>query len=442
MARTSRIQRLYVAMNGEHVGYWDSVPNRPQEFTYAASWTTSEAARPISLSLPITSPEARYSGPVVERFFENLLPDSREIRQRIGRHVGAASDRAFDLLAKIGRDCAGALQITTANQTPEATHQIRATPISDRAIEDLLLKTTGSKAFGRLDEDDDFRVSIAGAQEKTALLKLKNNWMRPHGATPSTHILKLPIGQLPQGMDLSTSVENEWLCAEIFKTYGFPTASCEMAVFGEQKVLVVERFDRRLSKDKKWIMRLPQEDLAQATGTDRERKYEADGGPGIEAIMSILLGAVDPGHDRLDFFRTQIAFWMLCAIDGHAKNFSLFLEAGGQYRLTPRYDVLSAFPILGKKSGQLARQRIKMAMAVQSSNPRHYRWDEIHRRHFLGTAKRCGVAAQVDALLDDLIGKTPAVIATVNARLPRGFPGSVSEPILKGLEASARVLAG
>jgi serine/threonine-protein kinase HipA len=189
-------------------------------------------------------------------------------------------------------------------------------------------------------------------------------------------------------------------------------------------------------------MRLPQEDLAQATGTDRERKYEADGGPGIEAIMSILLGAVDPGHDRLDFFRTQIAFWMLCAIDGHAKNFSLFLEAGGQYRLTPRYDVLSAFPILGKKSGQLADQRIKMAMAVQSSNRRHYRWDEIHRRHFLGTAKRCGIAAQVDALLDDLIGKTSAVIATVNARLPRGFPGSVSEPILKGLEASARVLAG
>jgi hypothetical protein len=72
-------------------------------------------------------------------------------------------------------------------------------------------------------------------------------------------------------------------------------------------------------------------------------------------------------------------------------------EAAGHYRLTPRYDVLSAFPILGKKSGELARQRIKMAMAV---------------------------------------------IATVNARLPRGFPGSVSEPILTGLEASARVLAG
>jgi serine/threonine-protein kinase HipA len=83
-----------------------------------------------------------------------------------------------------------------------------------------------------------------------------------------------------------------------------------------------------------------------------------------------------------------------------------------------------------------------MAMAVQSGGRRHYRWDEIHRRHFEGTAKRCGIAAKVDMLIDDLIHRTPAVIATVNASLPRGFPGSVSEPILEGLAMSAGVLAG
>jgi serine/threonine-protein kinase HipA len=441
MARPSKKQRLFVSMNGEHVGYWDSTPNRPQEFIYAASWTASKAARPISLSLPISAPEARYSGRVVERFFENLLPDSREIRLRIGRHVGASSDRAFDLLAKIGRDCVGALQITTEAPSYEATRQISATPITGSAIEELLLKTAGSKILGRPEDDEDFRISLAGAQEKTALLRLGNRWMRPHGATPSTHILKLPIGQLPQGIDLGTSVENEWLCAEIFKAYGFATAHCEMAVFGKRKALVVERFDRRLSKDKKWIIRLPQEDLAQATGTDREHKYEADGGPGIERIMGILLGAAEPEKDRLDFFRTQIAFWMLCAIDGHAKNFSIFLEPGGQYRLTPRYDVLSAFPALGKKSGQLARQKIKMAMAVQSGGRKHYRWNEISRRHFAGTARRCGIAARVDALFEDLVSRTPAVISAVNAGLPKGFPGSVSEPIFKGLETSAGVLA-
>ncbi len=441
MGRLSKKQRLYVAMNGEHVGYWDATPNKPQEFTYAASWTASKEARPISLSLPISAPEARYSGTVVERFFENLLPDSKAIRLRIRQHVGAASDGAFDLLAKIGRDCAGALQITTEAPSVKTTRQINATPITDSAIEGLLLKTAGATILGRPEEDEDFRISLAGAQEKTALLRLENSWMRPHGATPSTHILKLPIGQLPQGIDLGTSVENEWLCAEILKAYGFTTAHCEMAVFGRQKALIVQRFDRRLSRNKKWIMRLPQEDLAQATGTDREHKYEAEGGPGIERIMGILLGAAEPERDRLDFFRTQIAFWMLCAIDGHAKNFSIFLEAGGQYRLTPRYDLLSAFPVLGKKSGQPALQKIKMAMAVQSDGRRHYRWNEIRRRHFLGTAKRCGIAAQVDALFEDLIGRTPTVIATISAALPKGFPGSVSEPIFEGLETSAGILA-
>jgi serine/threonine-protein kinase HipA len=442
VARLSKKQRLHVSMNGEHVGYWDATPNKPQEFTYAASWTASKEARPISLSLPISAPEARYSGPVVERFFENLLPDSRAIRLRIRQHVGAASEGAFDLLAKIGRDCAGALQITTEAPAVKATRQINATPITDKAIEELLVKTAGATILGRPEEEDeDFRISLAGAQEKTALLRLENRWMRPHGATPSTHILKLPIGQLPQGIDLGTSVENEWLCAEIVKAYGFATANCEMAVFGRQKALIVERFDRRLSRNKKWIMRLPQEDLAQATGTDREHKYQADGGPGIEQIMGILLGAAEPERDRLDFFRSQIAFWMLCAIDGHAKNFSIFLEAGGQYRLTPRYDVLSAFPVLGKKPGQLAHQKIKMAMAVQSDARRHYRWSEICRRHFEGTAKRCGIGAQVDALFEDLIARTPTVIATVGAGLPKGFPSSVSEPIFKGLETSAGVLA-
>jgi serine/threonine-protein kinase HipA len=442
MARLAKKQRLYVSMNGEHVGYWDSSSNRPQEFTYAASWTASKGARPISLSLPISAPEARYSGPVVERFFENLLPDSKAIRLRVRQHVGATSDRAFDLLAKIGRDCVGALQITTEATSNEATRQIDATPITDAAIEELLLKTSGSTILGRPEEDEDFRISLAGAQEKTALLRLGNRWMRPHGATPSTHILKLPIGQLPQGIDLGTSIENEWLCAEIFKAYGFATAPCEIAVFGKQKALVIERFDRRPSRDGKWIMRLPQEDLAQATGTDREHKYEADGGPGIEQIMGLLLGAAEPERDRLDFFRTQIAFWMLCAIDGHAKNFSVFLDEGGQYRLTPRYDVLSAFPVLGKKSGQLAHQKIKMAMAVQDAGKKHYRWNEIHRRQFEGTAKRSGIAAQVDALFEDLIGRTSTVIATVSAALPKDFPGSVSEPVFEGLESSARILAG
>src|SRR6185295_4475234 len=150
------------------------------------------------------------------------------------------------------------------------------------------------------------------------------------------------IGGNPQGIDLSTSVENEWLCAQIARAFGIPVAECRMETFGDQSALVVERFDRRLSVDGKWFMRLPQEDFCQATATSSALKYESDGGPGIGKIMEMLLGSERAAEDRRDFMRTQLVFWLLAGIDGHAKNFSIFLLPGGAYRLTPRYDIMSA----------------------------------------------------------------------------------------------------
>lgn len=89
-----------------------------------------------------------------------------------------------------------------------------------------------------------------------------------------------------------------------------------METFGEQKVLVVERFDRLLAKDRAWYIRLPQEDFCQATATAPALKYESDGGPGIEKIMEMLLGSQNAEGDRRDFMRTQLVFWLLAAIDG------------------------------------------------------------------------------------------------------------------------------
>lgn len=90
-----------------------------------------------------------------------------------------------------------------------------------------------------------FRISIAGVQERTALLRVGDRWHRPLGATPTTHILKLPMGAAGLPFDVSDPVENEWLCAAILRELGIPVARTEIAGFGEQKVLVVERFDRR-----------------------------------------------------------------------------------------------------------------------------------------------------------------------------------------------------
>ena len=317
--------------------------------------------------------------------------------------------------------------------------KIAATPLTAKAVESLLADTV-SPPIGRADESEDFRISLAGAQEKTALLREGRQWMRPQGSTPSTHILKLPIGTGGGGIDLSTSVENEWLCAQLLRAFGVPVAGCWMERFGAQKVLVVERFDRRRSSDGAWIVRLPQEDFCQATGVPGERKYEADGGPGIRRIMQVLLGSSQAHEDRLDFFRTQILFWMLCAIDGHAKNFSLRLEAGGGYRLTPRYDVLSAHPVLGAARGRLSPKKVKLAMAMEGAS-RHYLWYEILPRHLEETARRCGIADAYAPMRAQLVESTAAVIDQVAASLPPNFPESIAAPVFDGLRRAQKALA-
>ena len=375
----------------------------------------------------------------VEAFFDNLLPDNRLIRERIQRRFHAASIGAFDLLHEIGRDCVGALQLLPEDQPPTNVRRITGERLSAEGISGLLTRSLGS-TFPREEVlDDAFRISLAGAQEKTALLFRKGVWHRPTGTTPTTHILKLPLGTNPQGIDLLTSVENEWLCSEIARAYGIEVAKCWIETFGEHKTLVIERFDRRLAADGTWYLRLPQEDMCQATGTSPGLKYESDGGPGFATIMELLLGSERSADDRRDFMRTQLVFWMLAAIDGHAKNFSVFMLPAGAFMLTPRYDILSAYPVLGHGRGKLSPEKIRMAMAVQGKN-RHYRWKEICARHWLETAKRCGFA-EMKAVVQDAIAKTPEVVNRLRGILPAGFPAQIADSILDGISARAEQLA-
>ena len=214
---------------------------------------------------------------------------------------------------------------------------INGTPISEKGIADLLKNTVSTPSLGRIDDSDDFRISLTGAQEKTALLRSEGKWMRPHGATPTTHILKLPLGKAVQGIDLQTSVENEWLCSQILSAYGVPAAHCWMDKFGDQKVLVVERFDRRMARGQRWIVCCRRRISVRPPGTDRNQKYEADGGPGIEKIMDVLfrLRTARAGQVGFSFV---LKSYSGCSVPSteHAKNFSIFLHAGGQYQLTPR----------------------------------------------------------------------------------------------------------
>lgn len=426
---------LNVALNGIEVGKLTLENSGAMAFQYYPAWLNQPGARAISLSLPL-SPKI-YRGALVFNFFDNLLPDSEAIRSRMQARFRVPTSHPFDLLASVGRDCIGAIQLYPQNSDVPDVRTVTAEPLATSEIEQLLGDYQNSPLG--MARGNEFRISLAGAQEKTALLWHQDSWQLPTDSTPTSHIFKLPIGFLDHSnIDLRESGENEWLCLQLLKAFGLPTANAELGQFGHQKVLIVERFDRRWSKDATWLMRLPQEDFCQALGVAPAIKYESDGGPGVQDGMKLLLGSQEANKDRETFFKAQIVFWLLAAIDGHAKNFSLFIEPHSAYRMTPLYDVISAYPLM--KKGSLAPQKAKMAMSVKGRS-RHYHWDRIEPRHFVSTAQQVGFSSErARELLGEVAEQVPAVIGKVETLLPSDFPLHIAESILEGVQRQAEKL--
>jgi serine/threonine-protein kinase HipA len=431
MPRRRAYPPLRVYQNNLLVGQLRKELSGAIAFQYDPDWLARKAAFPISLSLPVR--EDAYRGAPVTAVFENLLPDSELLRRKVADRVGAASSDAYGLLAAIGADCVGALQFVAGDDEVADAGGISGEPVDDEAVE-RILKNLARAPLG-LDRDDEFRISLAGAQEKTALLFLNGQWLKPHGATPTTHILKPQIGEV-HGIDLANSVENEFYCLRLLAAFCLPVAKVDMQIFGATKALVVERFDRRWTRDDR-LLRLPQEDCCQALSVPPSRKYESDGGPGMRDVMELLGGADDPAHDRDVFFKAQILFWLIGATDGHAKNFSIYLLPGGGYRLTPLYDVISAQPSLD--SGQIRRNQMKLAMSVGTS--RHYRMDEIHGRHFVETGARAGMPKRLMAeAIEAIADMAQKALAAVESELPGDFPPAIHEAVGAGVRARLRSL--
>ena len=434
-------------MNGQPVAVWATLRTGTPVLRYHEAWARAEEGRALSLSLPFTA-GLEHRGDAVANYFDNLLPDSTEIRQRLRRRFHARSDDVFDLLAAIGRDCVGAVQLLPAGLDPEGWNRVDADALKDADVDRILASVTAEAPLGQR-EDDELRISIAGAQEKTALLRMAGRWYRPRGATPTTHILKLPLGLVGnRRADMTESVENEWLCGQLMNELGIATAAAEIATFGESKALVVTRFDRRWQgvptgaeqkprfkpPEGAWIARLPQEDFCQALGIAPDRKYESDGGPSLRDCVGVLANSEQAAQDRATFALAQLAFWLLAATDGHAKNFSIQHRRGGRFNLAPLYDVLSAWPIIGRGPNQLPYQRARLAMAIRGQNA-HYRLVEIDVRHWKRLADSCG--AGVWERMTEMVEHVGDALQGVERRVPSGFPGQLWSRVAEGMRRHA-----
>lgn len=441
MGRRSHSRSLSIWTNGVRVGRWTIPARGEMELQYDSGWTGADIGRPLSLSLPFNLQNLPVKGQKVANYFDNLLPDSDTIRRRVAERFRTGSTDPFDLLKAIGRDCVGAVQILDEDEVPADFDRIEGVPLSEDDIERHLIETVSPQAFAAgQDPDADFRISLAGAQEKTAFLWWGGQWLVPRGATPTSHIFKLPLGLMGgRRADFNTSVDNEWLCLRLLKAYGLPVADARIATFGRQRVLVVERFDRRVAPNGQWLMRLPQEDFCQVQGCSPLRKYENEGGPGLKVLFGTLRQSVNAEADMKTLMAAQVLFWLLRAPDGHAKNFSIQLLPRGRFQLTPLYDVMSVYPVLGDGPNQWSQYEIKLAMALLGKN-RHYDMHGIQRSLFNGTAQKVGYAATAEPIIEELLALTPAAIAEVQAEMPPDFSPRVGDAILGGLEQAARTL--
>ena len=430
MGRKRQRRGLEVYVGSSKVGSYSREPSGATSFRYDPDWLSSEKAFPISLSMPLS--DRVWSGEGATSYFDGLLPDDRTVREKIATREQADSAGIFDLLAVIGRDCVGALRFVPEGLDPGDPMKMEYRPVTDNEIA-ARIASLGTTPLGVHADDDDFRISIAGVQEKTAFLRIDDQWQLPLGPTPTSHIFKPAMKEGPAGADFSDTPWNEWLCLLLCRALGLESANAEVLTFDDKPVMAIERFDRVWQEGV--LYRLPQEDICQALGVPPARKYQSDGGPGIVDVLEFLNGAIAPYEDRMAFMKAQIVFWLLAAIDGHAKNFSIFLSPGG-YRLTPLYDVMSAAPW-----PEFPDQKIKLAMALGNKN--YYRLKQIQLRHFYQTGQKAGLREQdMDSIFSDLVAQMDTAIAeAATLAADAGMPESTSEPILAAVSKRAGMIA-
>jgi serine/threonine-protein kinase HipA len=262
-----------------------------------------------------------------------LLPEGL-VREQIAAQLKLSASDSYSLLAALGRDCAGAIQVVEARRMSEPP----SVRWLDREQVDALIAELPSRPLGLRGADERVRVSLAGVQRKAVLVRGDAvRYGEPLNGHPTTHILK---PELLDG-DLDGIAVNEYFCMRLAMRCGLSAAVVELEPFADRPCLVVERFDRDLAVEP--VARLHQEDLCQALGITPDFKYQHRdrAQPSYEGLARLLnVHAVRPGRDRLAVADHTVFHVLVGNDDAHAKNMSLLHVEGG-VRLAPLYDVVS-----------------------------------------------------------------------------------------------------
>lgn len=371
--------RLTAYLDGTRVGWFTQ--NNRSELVLEFDPTWQRDAGRIELSLSLPKSRRRHGGSAPGNFLWNLLPDNSEVLNRWGRTFGVSSRNPMGLLANVGLDAAGAVQLVDSTQWDGARLEGPASVewVDDAAIATHLRRLRNDPTAWVTAEHDGGYFSLAGAQSKFTLVRGSGEWGYATGRAASTHIVKPGIAGLDHG-DL-----NEHLTMRAAHHLRLDVARSRMVQFEDETAIVVERYDRYRQRDVQSadtsVARRHQEDFAQASGTHPSAKYQSEGGPSIASITSLILEALGPAsmNEALKFFDATIFNWVALGTDAHAKNYALLssMTRTGWPTLSPLYDLGSALAY-----PDINNRRAKLAMSFDG----RYRTFEIEPRHILREA--------------------------------------------------------
>lgn len=417
-ARAPSARVLLVAvLNGRSVGHIHQDRRGRFRFVYDEAWRGDPDAYPISLSLPLASPEHTHAE--VNAYLWGLLPDNDRTLQHYGRRFGVSAGNPAALLAHLGADCVGAIQFAA----PDATDAILGRDAANDQVEWLTesqvadeLRTVRTRGALNAGPHGTGQFSLPGAQPKTALLFENGRWGRPAGRIPTNTILKPPTGQF------DGFAENEHICLEFARRVGLDAVNSRVMRFDEEIAIVVDRYDRTRRRGER--IRIHQEDICQALGVMPALKYESEGGPGVRDIVALIRLTSKRAEEDVDrFVDATILNWILAATDAHAKNYALLHGPGGVSRLAPFYDIASYLPYA---DAQL--HRVKLAMRIGNE----YLVRRIGRVHWQELAKSLGMRMTVmEARIDRLIASVMASLDHVRATaIDGGLDPAVVRPLV------------
>lgn len=404
--------RLAVVLHGQVAGHVYAAANRRLVFRYEDGWRAVRGAFPLSVSMPLVAVEHGHRA--TSAFLWGLLPDNPTVIAHWGRLYGVSRHDVVQLLAHVGEDCAGAVQLVTPDRVnavlgaPTRTDERESIEwLSRDDVGALLAGLRRNPAAGRTTSEQG-QFSLAGAQPKTALYQDdRGRWGIPKGRAPSNRILKPPV------LDLDDLAYNEHASLHLARELGLAAALSRVQRFGDEVAIVVERYDRvRLGGV---LHRVHQEDMCQALAVMPTRKYESDGGPGVTDIAALLARhSAEEVVDVARFLDANVLNWLIAGTDAHAKNYALLHGAGPALRLAPLYDVITVLPY-----PRLTKGEVRLAMGINGEHA----VERIAASHWRAVARAVGVSPEsMIERIRDLAARIPDAIHRVLSH-----PGADSE---------------